>query len=56
MNEQTEPPKPTCAVKGLIAPRAMCGHIIVGLKYCGYSGNCPYKREPEKVAMEAKDE
>ena len=37
--------KPLCKVNGRIAPRAMCGAIIVGLKYCGYSGACDHKQE-----------
>ena len=35
----------TCAVSGLVKPRAMCPHIIVGAKACGYSGDCDHQRK-----------
>ncbi len=43
MQEMT---RPVCALKGMIRPGAMCSQIIVGLKYCGYKGECPHKVEP----------
>lgn len=44
-NEET---RPTCAVRGMIRPMAMCGHVIVGLKFCGYKGDdCPHKVLPK---------
>lgn len=36
---------PLCGVGGMIAPGAMCGSVIVGMKYCGYTGECQHKRE-----------
>jgi hypothetical protein len=44
--------KPTCKVHGMIQPRAMCGFVIVGLKYCGYTGDCEHKscEQSEKSA------
>lgn len=38
--------KPTCKVHGMIQRGAMCSQIIVGMKYCGYSGECQHKVEP----------
>lgn len=38
--------KPTCAVNGMLGPRAMCGSVIVGLKYCGHKGECEHKIAP----------
>lgn len=38
----------TCAVRGYVAPGAMCGHIIVSNKtLCGYKGNefCEHQRK-----------
>lgn len=35
--------KPLCKVNGRIAPGAMCGSIIVGMKYCGFAGECQHK-------------
>lgn len=35
--------RPTCKVHGMIRRGAMCGHVIVGLKYCGFGGDCPHK-------------
>lgn len=35
--------KPTCKVHGMIAPGAMCSAVIVGLKYCGFAGDCEHK-------------
>ena len=35
--------EPTCKVHGMIQPGAMCGHIIVGLKHCGFGGDCEHK-------------
>ena len=46
MNKQE---KPVCKVGGLIGARAMCGYVIVGGKYCGYSGDCPHKSIAEMV-------
>lgn len=38
--------KPLCAVNGRIAPNAMCGSVIVGMKYCGAKpGTCPHQRD-----------
>lgn len=41
---------PECAVNGLLAPRTMCGHILVGGKDCGFSGGCPHQVEKTKPA------
>lgn len=32
-----------CNVRGMIAPRVMCGNVIVGGKLCGYEGKCEHK-------------
>lgn len=32
-----------CSVGGRVAPRAMCGDIIVGGKLCGRAGECKFK-------------
>lgn len=43
--------KKQCAVCGLLKapmsrmPGAMCGHIIVGGKLCGYAGQCQHQRD-----------
>lgn len=42
--------KPTCAVQGLVRRGAMCSQIIVGGKFCGYSGKCEHKRPPADAA------
>jgi hypothetical protein len=39
-------PRPECAVGGRVAPRALCGHIITGGKYCGKEGECAHKKTP----------
>lgn len=36
--------KSECLVRGLISKGAMCGHVIVGGRECGYSGDCEHKR------------
>lgn len=41
--------KPTCKVHGMVAPNAMCGSIIVGMKYCGFRGDCEHKSTTEMV-------
>lgn len=48
--------KPTCKVHGMIQPRVMCGHIIVGLKYCGFSGDCQHKSCAEMVVEHVKEQ
>lgn len=35
--------KPKCAVKGMLRPGAMCGHVIVGGVFCGHKGECQHK-------------
>lgn len=35
---------PRCAVKGLVAPRAMCACVMMGGR-CGTKGPCPHKLE-----------
>ncbi|MGB6096404.1 MAG: hypothetical protein WBF95_08915 [Comamonas thiooxydans] len=51
--------KKQCAVRGLLAspmrgiPGAMCGHIIVSGKQCGFAGQCEHQREPETNAQRA---
>lgn len=42
-------PRPTCAVRGMIQPRAMCGSVIVGGYQCGYKGTCEHQRAPGEV-------
>lgn len=52
--------KKQCAVRGLLAapmprmPGAMCGHVIVIGKLCGYAGQCEHQREaePKQVAAQ----
>ena len=37
--------KPLCSVAGVVAPGAMCGHVIVGRKYCGAPpGDCEHQK------------
>ncbi len=48
--EQKQQDKPTCAVRGMIRPGAICGKIIVGMKYCGYKGECQHKVESSGAA------
>ena len=36
--------KPICAVNGMLAPKAMCSKIIVGVAGCGYDGKCEDQR------------
>lgn len=42
----------TCAVRGMLAtpsgrgPGAMCAHIKVGGKVCGFDGDCGWQRQP----------
>lgn len=42
-------PKKDCAVRGMLhGGRAMCGHVIVGLKQCGLpaaNGSCEHQRD-----------
>ena len=47
--------KPICKVHGMLAPQAMCGHVLVGLKYCGFSGNCEHKSTAEMIVKLVKD-
>ena len=42
--------KALCKVKGMVRPGAVCGFVIVGMKYCGHAGECEYK-QPE-VSLE----
>lgn len=35
--------RPRCAVRGMVRPGAVCGKVIVGMEFCGYSGECPHK-------------
>jgi|GEM_PF-6704673 len=48
--------KPTCNVRGMIQPRVMCGHVIVGMKYCGFSGDCPHKSCAEMIVEHVKEQ
>lgn len=48
--DQKQQDRPTCAVRGMIRPGAMCGKIIVGMRYCGYKGECPHKVESPGAA------
>lgn len=41
--------KPICKVKGMIQPGAMCGYVIVGMKHCGFSGDCEHKACGEMI-------
>ncbi len=36
---------PTCSVRGMVQPGAMCGHVIVGGKFCGTTEPC-WRRTP----------
>lgn len=54
MSELKQQERPICKVHGMIAPRAMCGSVIVGLKYCGFSGECQHKGSSvEALAIKA---
>ena len=53
MNNQVN--KPTCKVHGMVAPNGMCGHVIVGLKYCGFKGDCPHKSSAEMIVNLVRD-
>lgn len=46
--------KPTCKVNGMIQPGAMCGSVIVGLKYCGFTGDCQHKSCAEMIVEKVK--
>ena len=37
---------PRCAVKGLVAPRAMCACVVMGGR-CGTKGPCQHKLDPK---------
>lgn len=41
---------PECAVNGLLEPRAMCAHILVGGALCGFSGGCCHQVVKAKPA------
>jgi hypothetical protein len=53
---ETAPIRPKCAVSGTLhGGRAMCGYVIVGLKYCGLpasKGACEHQLKPEKSLNE----
>ena len=36
--------KTKCAVRGLVQPNAMCGHLIVGGSLCAYKGSCQHQQ------------
>jgi hypothetical protein len=38
---------PTCKVQGYLPDGGICGKIIVGMKQCGYGGECKYKLPPD---------
>ncbi len=40
---------PMCAVRGLVAPRAMCACVVMGGR-CGTKGPCEHKMEPKPAA------
>lgn len=42
-------PKPMCAVHGMVRPGAMCSKVIVGMKLCGFSGQCEHQRHADPV-------
>lgn len=48
------PEKPTCKVRGLVKPNAMCPYIIVGGKHCGFSGSCEHKSCADLLIQVAK--
>jgi hypothetical protein len=35
-----------CAVHGYLGNRGLCAKIIVGMKHCGFSGDCEHQRDP----------
>jgi hypothetical protein len=37
-------------VRGLVHAGAMCRHVIVGGKHCGYAGACDHKRDAAPCA------
>lgn len=46
--------KPTCKVNGMIQRGAMCGYIIVGMKHCGFNGDCPHKSCADMIIEKVK--
>lgn len=44
--------QPRCAVRGLVAPRTMCGQMVTG-GLCGYDGACKHKVLPVRVQTQA---
>lgn len=44
---------PRCAVRGLVAPRAMCGAVIVGGEFCGSDKPCQHKVQPQPLPTSA---
>ena len=53
MTTITEDMKPKCSVRGLIFKGAMCGHVIVGGRKCGYVGDCEHKRSASEATAPA---
>lgn len=47
--------KPTCKVHGMLAPNAMCGSVIVGMKYCGATYHCEHKSHAEMIVNFVRD-
>ncbi len=41
---------PECAVNGLLEPRALCAHILVGGALCGFPGGCCHQVVKAKPA------
>jgi hypothetical protein len=33
----------------------MCGHVLVGLKYCGFKGDCQHKSSAEVIVTLVKN-
>lgn len=46
---ETQQAKPVCKVRGMVAPNAVCGHVIVGMRSCGFGGHCEHKSVAEMI-------
>lgn len=47
--------KPVCKVGGMVAPDAVCSHVIVGMKHCGFKGDCAHKSVAEMIINKVKE-
>ena len=44
--------KSKCAVRGLVQPNAMCGHLIVSGFFCAYKGSCQHQQSQSAAINE----